>query len=270
MNNDFIIYKNKKDNYQCLLCVVSCDEKIIEIFESKKIYLESFVVADDEIIFDYLFEKDKSDINFDICIFYSENYSYRIIKIISQIKLITDIPILVMSGKYDELFVVDLLRIGADECVISTIGAIDLNLRIEKLIEKNVQNKIKALEFDSSNISNIIKNDTNNVFVFEKFYRYFTPSEGKILNELLENRGAVVNRDILSLHTRDSYKNKSKRTVDNIIFRIRKKFSMLSIDNYTIRTCSSLGYSMIGDHDRFFYDLSRSIDEYEKTLNKKN
>ena len=55
---------------------------------------------------------------------------------------------LVISGLYDELFVVDLLRIGAEDCVVSAIGTIDLNLRIEKLIEKiEVLQIIKTMMF---------------------------------------------------------------------------------------------------------------------------
>ena len=268
MKNDFTIYKNKKDDHQYLICVISYDENIIEKFKYKKIYLEPFLIGDDESIFSLLFEKKEGEINFDICIFYSENYSYNIIKIISELKLITDIPILVVSGLYDELFVVDLLRIGADDCVVSAIGTIDLNLRIEKLIEKN---KSAADHHNHDIQNNPINNNNNNnnnnkIFVFEKFYKYFTPSEGKILSELIENKGRVVSRKSLSLHTRDSYKNTSKRTVDNIIFRIRKKLDMLSINNYVIKTYSSLGYSFIGDPDKFFYDLSINIEKYEKTL----
>jgi len=112
-----------------------------------------------------------------------------------------------------------LLRIGADDCVVSEIGAIDLNLRIEKLIEKNRN----IVVYKNNKFPNdLVVNDNNKIFVFEKFYKYFTPSEGKILSELIENNGKVVSRKSLSIHTRDSYKNKSKRTVDNIIFRIRK------------------------------------------------
>jgi DNA-binding response OmpR family regulator len=263
MKNDFTIYKNKKNDHQYLICVISCDQNIIEIFKYKKIYLEPFLVGDDESIFRLLFEKEEGEINFDICIFYSENYSYNIIKIISEMKLITDIPILVVSESYDELFVVDLLRIGADDCVVLTIGTIDLNLRIEKLIEKNSSiTGHKNNDFQND----LVDNNNNKIFVFEKFYKYFTPSEGKILSELIENKGRVVSRKSLSLHTRDSYKNTSKRTVDNIICRIRKKLDMLSINNYVIKTYSSLGYSFIGDPDKFFYDLSINIEKYEKTL----
>jgi two-component system response regulator BaeR len=265
MKNDFTIYKNKKDDHQYLICVISYDQNIIEKLKYKKIYLEPFLVGDDETIFSLLFEQKEGEINFDICIFYSENYSYNIIKFIPEIKLITDIPILVISGSYDELFVVDLLRIGADDCVVSAIGTIDINLRIEKLIEKN-RNIADQKNHNVQNNS-IDNNDNNNkIFVFEKFYKYFTPSEGKILRELIENKGKVVSRKSLSLHTRDSYKNTSKRTVDNIICRIRKKLDMLSINNYVIKTYSSLGYSFIGDPDKFFYDLSINIEKYEKTL----
>jgi len=266
MKNDFNIYKNKKYDHQYLICVISYDQNIIEKFKYKKIYLAPFLVGDDETIFSLLFEKKEGEINFDICIFYSENYSYNIIKIIPEIKLITDIPILAISGSYDELFVVDLLRIGADDCVVSAIGAIDLNLRIEKLIEKNRSSADHQNHDIQNNPINKNNNNNNKIFVFEKFYKYFTPSEGKILSELIENKGKVVSRESLSLHTRDSYKNTSKRTVDNIICRIRKKFDMLSINNYVIKTYSSLGYSFIGDPDKFFYDLAINIEKYEKTL----
>ena len=262
MKNDFTIYKNKKDDHQYLICVISYDKNIIEKFKYKKIYLDPFLVGDDETIFNLLFEKKEGEINFDICIFYSENYSYNIIKIIPEIKLITDIPILVISGLYDELFVVDLLRIGADDCVVSAIGTIDLNLRIEKLIERNKN----ITDHEKHDFQNHLVDNNNKIFVFEKFYKYFTPSEGKILRELIKNKGKVVSRKSLSLHTRDSYKNTSKRTVDNIICRIRKKLAMLSINNYVIKTYSSLGYSFIGDPDKFFYDLSINIEKYEKSL----
>ena len=57
MKNDFTIYKNKKDDHQYLICVISYDKNIIEKFKYKKIYLDPFLVGDDETIFNLLFEK---------------------------------------------------------------------------------------------------------------------------------------------------------------------------------------------------------------------
>lgn len=267
MSSAFTVFRNNKSNYPYALCIISYDKNVIKAFDSKKITLETIVTSEDESIFYSIFDNEKEESRYDLCILYSDNYSSHIITMLSELKLIIEIPIIVISEVYDESLAVSTLRIGADDYIVNNIGRRDLNVRIEKFIENK---KKHYKDYYSKNIiqTKITSKNENNILILDKFYKYFTPNEIKVISKLLENIGEIVYRQDLSIYTRGHYHKQPDRSVDNLISRIRKKLKSFSMSDYQIKSSSSLGYVMLGDEQNFFSVLSRNIEQYEQNSNK--
>jgi len=267
MSAAFTVYRNNKNNYPYSLCVISYENDVVKALRSKNIILESIVTADDEAIFYSIFDYEQKDSNYDLCILYSENYSSHVITMLSELKLIIEIPIIVISAVYDEAYAVNILRLGADDYIVNNVGRRDLNVRIEIIIKNKKSSRI----INDNDINTKKQNSEfdDNILIFNNFYKYFTPNEIKVLNKLVENVGEIVYRQDLSIYTRGYYHKQPDRSVDNLISRIRKKLRLIGISDYQIKSSSSLGYVLVGDGSRFFNELSKNIELYEKSINTK-
>lgn len=265
MSVAFTAYRNNKNNYPYSICVISFDKSVVKAFESKNINLEPIATSDDESIFYSIFDDENGESRYDICFLYSENYSAHIITMLSEIRLITKIPIIVMSYVYDEAFAVNVLRIGADEYIINSVGRRDMNVRIEKIIEKRKYFKFNNLNINSNHRKNFEKIEEN-ILLLDKFYKYFTPNEIKIITKLLENIGEIVYRQDLSILIRGYYHKQPDRSIDTLVSRIRKKLKLVNMTDYQIKSSSSLGYIMLGDKLGFFDKLSENIKLYGQDI----
>ena len=132
-----------------------------------------------------------------------------------------DIPIIVISSRSDEFDIVNGINIGCDDYITKPFSEKILLAKIKSILDKkdklsldkNEAIKFKDIILDSARFEVSIKGKIINL----------TPSEFKVLNLLLANKGIVFTRDQICAKIYDYDGYYGDRSVDILIGRIRKK-----------------------------------------------
>lgn len=212
-------------------------------------------------------------------------YDVGITKRIADIRIKSNVPIIVVSESYDDILAITAFKFGADEYWFSNIDSEDMRNRILTVLIKfelniygrkyhtilsndndtyNKENDGYHKDHNSEQINfvNILGND-------REYYMAFTPYEFKTLSILVDNAGVVLPRDVLAIAIRGKLLRQTDRSVDNIMARLRRKFRLMGLNDYIIRSFNSIGYIFAGNRDEFVVDLKKAVDRYLKMKNER-
>lgn len=155
-----------------------------------------------------------------------------------EIRKTSEIPIIMLSAKSEEMDRIIGLEIGADDYLTKPFSPREVVVRIKKIL-KRMQPRIDSFNYlKSGNLS--IDIDGYEVLVNDQEIE-LTPKEVELLTYLVKNRGKVVNREEL-LHKVWGYEYMGDtRAVDTLIKRIRQKVAKASPD-FSINSIYGVGY----------------------------
>ncbi|MDN3427474.1 response regulator transcription factor [Microbacterium sp. APC 3898] len=155
-----------------------------------------------------------------------------------EIRKTSDIPIIMLSARSEEMDRIIGLEIGADDYLTKPFSPREVVVRIKKMLKRVQPKKENAHYLKAGNLS--IDLDGYEVLVNNQEIE-LTPKEVEVLAFLVKNSGKVINREEL-LHKVWGYDYAGDtRTVDTLIKRIRQKVAKASPD-FSIRSVYGVGY----------------------------
>jgi DNA-binding response OmpR family regulator len=155
-----------------------------------------------------------------------------------RIRARTDVPIIVVTAREDELDRVRLLELGADDYVVKPFGFRELVARI-RAVQRRTKGLSQAARFPAVQALGPLEIDrtARRVRVFDD-ERELTPKEFDLLAYLAEAPGIVRRREDIIAHVWDEHWWGPTKTLDVHIASLRRKLEPLQV----IRTLRGVGY----------------------------
>ncbi|XKF84476.1 response regulator transcription factor [Planococcus rifietoensis] len=160
------------------------------------------------------------------------------IDVCREIRKTSDIPIIMLSARSEEMDRIIGLEIGADDYLAKPFSPREVVVRIKKML-KRVQPKKENIHYlKAGNLS--IDLDGYEILVNNQEIE-LTPKEVELLAFLVKNSGKVINREELLYKVWGYDYAGDTRTVDTLIKRIRQKVAKAS-PNFSIKSVYGVGY----------------------------
>lgn len=149
----------------------------------------------------------------------------------SEIRRISDVPIIFISSASDNMNIVMAMNMGGDDFIPKPIDLEVLTAKLQAVLRRayDMAGKIPVLGHRGA-----ILNLNDAALTYEGQRIELTKNEFRILQTLLENKGKVVSRDTLmtKLWQMDSYVEENTLTVN--VTRLRKKLEGLGLEDFIV------------------------------------
>jgi DNA-binding response OmpR family regulator len=168
-------------------------------------------------------------------------------EVLRQIRTFSTAPVLMLTGRGEEMDRIVGLEVGADDYVPKTISARELLARIRALIRRSALRKVSD---DTEHEQDITVGDlhvsaSRRVASIGENIINLRPVEFELLLCLAKAKGRVLSRDFLLSRIRDRQWEVFDRSVDVHICTLRRKMGDDPRHPRYIRTCRSSGYQLI-------------------------
>lgn len=147
----------------------------------------------------------------------------------------SDIPIIIVTAKDDEVDKVVGFELGADDYVTKPFSVRELMLRIKAILKRNSKDKTQNTPSKIETFGTLsVNEDSHEVFINDDEI-ILTALEFKLLKHLLDRRGRVQTRDQLLADVWGYAAHITTRTVDTHVKRLREKMGVMGRHIQTIR-----------------------------------
>lgn len=169
--------------------------------------------------------------------------------ICKYIKNKTDIPVIILSAKGEELDKVLGLELGADDYMVKPFGIRELIARVKNILKRSeqIQKEISSLPLKKEYIFENLKlglDELKHEVTIDGINVALNPKEFQTLTTLLKNLNNLTPRnELIRIVWGDDYYGDT-RTLDVHIRRIREKMSIKDFGLKYIKTVHGLGYKM--------------------------
>jgi two-component system, OmpR family, response regulator VicR len=161
--------------------------------------------------------------------------------VLKQIRMFSDIPILILTARTEESDIVKGLEWGADDYMIKPFRQLELLSRIKALTRRRTTNdndvpiSLGQLNFNPSTGQLSVNNRDINL----------TPTEGRILHHLMRNSGQVVTHSSLADAVWGEDYPGAVDSLKVYIRRLREKLEVEPQNPQLILTKAGVGYTMV-------------------------
>lgn len=159
------------------------------------------------------------------------------IEICQEVREFSQVPIMMLTARVEEIDRILGLEIGADDYVCKPFSPREVMTRVKALLRR--------ANISSHPLSSQIKLSLNSEKFEAKYLDHIldlTPVEFRLLNVLSAKPGFVFSRQKLMDHVYDDHRIVSDRTVDTHIKNLRKKLQDAGGDTEMIRSIYGIGY----------------------------
>jgi len=166
------------------------------------------------------------------------------IDLIRQVRMISTLPIIIVSSYGESSTVTEGLNAGADDFQRKPIAFDELGARIRSVLRRHmsvmsVDNSVKGYVIGDVRIDLRTRSATG-----PRAQSDFTELEMQILSRLLQNAGKTLSRDSISRELFGSGWDPGARALDVHMTRIRKKLSFAGVPDKLIMTRRNQGYEL--------------------------
>mgnify|MGYP000004519445 CR=1 FL=1 len=152
------------------------------------------------------------------------------------------IPVLMLSARADKSDINQGLRLGADDYLTKPFSIEELVLRVKAILRRS---KSEVTEVKVLSCGPITMDFAKYQVSFKDQEIDLSPTEFKLLEQLIINRGNVVTKEVLLAEVWEIDFKSSSTVVDTYISYLRKK---LHIDGYEgIKTVRGIGFQIVPD-----------------------
>lgn len=170
----------------------------------------------------------------------NDEYSLRIIEIVRRL---SDVRLLFLTGKKDSEFIIKVLNLGADDCLISPASLFELDARVLRLCHRNTKLSFRETKI----VLNQKEGGTVEIDMSRQAVKKngrtlpLTKTEYRILLHFAFNKGRLVTKiDLEKILLRETDKSQG-HSVNMHILNLRKKFKTA----LAIKTVSCHGFVLI-------------------------
>lgn len=219
------------------LTVLICDDNVA-VHESINAYLQAEGMNSESAYDGEMGLKLLKENNFDLVILDIMMPGLFGTEVCKEIRKTSDIPIIMLSARSEEVDRIVGLEIGADDYITKPFSPREIVVRIKTILKRVQPKKENPHQLKAGNLS--IDIDGYEVLINNQEIE-FTAKEVELLVFLVKNKGKVVNREELLYKVWGYDYIGDTRAVDTLIKRIRKKIAKASPE-FCIKSVYGVGY----------------------------
>jgi len=163
-----------------------------------------------------------------------------------RIQTLTDVPIMFLTARNEEIDRVVGLELGADDYLAKPFSPRELSARVRGILRRT-QKSARALEHSNASTAALHIDEERRRIMFCGQTLDLTRYEYGILRTLASRPGRIYSRDELLERIWDEPGASLYRTVDAHIKTLRAKLSLIAPELQVIRTHRSIGYALADD-----------------------
>lgn len=167
-------------------------------------------------------------------------------EICKQIRMLGNTPIIMLTAKVDEDFVLNGLNIGADDYITKPFSPKQLIARAKAVLRRTQNSNTSASVLEYNHGELVINIDSHSVKKLGQVVN-LTPVEFEILLKLAKNSNKVFTREeLIALVLGQDYEGYD-RTIDTHIKNLRQKIEANTKDPQYVQTVYGVGYKFGGE-----------------------
>ncbi len=170
-------------------------------------------------------------------------------QLLTELRQVSDVPIIILSAKTSEDERIFGLNIGADDYLTKPFSPRELVARVQAQLRRNINPKTTPVMANSFNQGNLIIDTTKHEVYQNKEPLNLTPTEFKILVLLAQAPGQVFSRGQLLEQVQGYSFEGYNRTIDSHIKNLRQKVETNPEKPQYILTVFGVGYKFGGVRD---------------------
>ncbi|HCV05373.1 response regulator [Pseudoalteromonas sp. APAL1] len=218
------------------ILVIEDEVKIAELIE-KYLYLEGFktsLIHDGNCALDAVNELNPDLIILDIMLPGTNG-----IELCSKIRQYSDVPIIMLTARVEEIDHLIGFDVGADDYVTKPFKPKELMARVKAILKRRRMPSSKPSTFTAGNI--IVDPSEYKVLVKNEELK-LTINEFSLLKILIASPNKVFSRQDLLTMTQGKYFESYERSIDSHIKNLRKKLTQADPDSHYIESIYGVGY----------------------------
>lgn len=159
-------------------------------------------------------------------------------EICKQIRKASNIPIIMLTAKVDEIDRLLGLEVGADDYICKPFSPREVVARVKAVLRRSgTTNTINTDDNDSLQLS-----ESSHQLIHGDKTVELTAVEFKLFQTLYNRPGHIYSRNILMENIYDDHRVVTDRTVDSHIKKLRKKLNAININDSVIHSVYGVGY----------------------------
>ncbi len=165
------------------------------------------------------------------------------VTICREIRKFSEVPIIMLTAKVDEVDRLIGLEIGADDYICKPFSPREVVARVKAVLRRSVpvMNEASPSKISAGNIE--IDEGSREVTVSGQLVN-LTPSEFGLLQVMMKLPGRVFSRSELIERVQGYHFDGYDRTVDSHVKNLRKKLAEVTLDKEVITTIYGIGYKL--------------------------
>ncbi len=164
--------------------------------------------------------------------------------VLKDIRLFSDIPIVILTARNDEVSIVKGLELGADDYIVKPFSHIELLARVRAVLRRTQMPELKGSEKPIRSGELSIDFSSKEVRQSGKMV-YLTPTEWRMLTELVRNEGRLLSYETLLRRVwGDDYVNDTSY-IKKYVYRLRQKLGDDPQAPRLIVSVRGMGYKFI-------------------------
>jgi two-component system response regulator VicR len=160
-------------------------------------------------------------------------------EVLKSVRLFSKVPILILTVRSEEAIIVKGLELGADDYMIKPFKQLELLARVNAIIRRNTPQIEELLAVGQMRLDSASLTFTNNQNQIS-----LTRTEATILNQLMRNKGNVVDHATLAEAVWGRDYPDSANALKVHIRRLRQKIELDANDPHVIMTKPGVGYML--------------------------
>jgi two-component system response regulator BaeR len=157
-----------------------------------------------------------------------------------DIRRISNMPIIMITARVEEIDRLIGLEIGADDYICKPFSPREVMARIKAILRRIPQTEIGAT---ATSLTHLQLDEARFEARYHNQLLELTPAEFRLLKTLADAPGRVFQRDQLINHVYDDQRVITDRTIDSHIKNLRRKMSLISPEE-VIRSIYGVGYKL--------------------------
>jgi len=165
-----------------------------------------------------------------------------------QLRHISNVPVILVSDKFDEIDEISGLRMGADDYVLKSASQSLLIERIRTVLRRYrfIEDSGRVAESKQLGRGELVLDLTRHLCLWQNRPVILTAAEMRILHCLAQRPGIIKSRNQLIDAAYDMDNDIFDRSIDSHIKRLRRKFQNVDRNFSHIESTYGLGYKFIG------------------------
>jgi len=162
-------------------------------------------------------------------------------EICKRVRQVSDLPIIMITAKVEEIDRLLGLEIGADDYICKPFSLREVVARAKAVLRRCGTNSTNG-KFENNSNENLQLNESGYQLIHDNNKVELTAVEFKLFKTLHNRPGHIYSRNVLMDNIYDDHRVVSDRTVDSHIKKLRKKLNSIDIDDSVIHSVYGVGY----------------------------